>query len=302
MARLANMQAGYKKNPQELNESDSDSIPMRRKSRKAKTTKATIEESDDEFELSAGDLASDLDFEEEIPQKSAMPPKAKTTSRLSGIGGKKPKVSAITPAAGPPRKSAPMPKTRDNGSKVDKEDQVIGGGFSSVQEIHDALPDFLKPHNLKDKFGKRPDHPDYDSTTLDVPQHLFKNFTPAMCQYWLLKVDNFEKIFFFKLGKFYELFFADAIICQKLLDLNWMGGAKKLHIGFPEKALDKYLTVLVNHGFKVAVIEQTETPRMLEERKVRERQAGKKHFTQNEKCCARAICNMVTKGTYKAGE
>ena len=46
-----------------------------------------------------------------------------------------------------------------------------------------------------------------------------------------------------------------------------MGGAKKLHIGFPEKALNKYLEVMVNHGFKVAVIEQTETPKMMENRK-----------------------------------
>jgi DNA mismatch repair ATPase MutS len=34
-----------------------------------------------------------------------------------------------------------------------------------------------------------------------------------------------------------------------------MGGGKKLHVGFPEKALDKYLPILVNQGFKVAVIE-----------------------------------------------
>jgi DNA mismatch repair ATPase MutS len=34
-----------------------------------------------------------------------------------------------------------------------------------------------------------------------------------------------------------------------------MGGAKKLHVGFPEKALDKYLSILVALGQKVAVIE-----------------------------------------------
>ena len=45
-----------------------------------------------------------------------------------------------------------------------------------------------------------------------------------------------------------------------------MGGAKKLHIGFPEKALDKFLKILTEYGLKVAVIEQTETPRMVEER------------------------------------
>ena len=58
---------------------------------------------------------------------------------------------------------------------------------------------------------------------------------------------------------------------------------------------------MVDHGFKVAVIEQTETPRMLEERQKRER-ANKTPVTKAGKCCARAICNMVTKGTYKAAE
>ena len=54
-----------------------------------------------------------------------------------------------------------------------------------------------------------------------------------------------------------------------------MGGAKKLHVGFPEKALDKYLVIMVNQGYKVAVIEQTETPQMLERRLKEER--GKKN-------------------------
>jgi DNA mismatch repair ATPase MutS len=34
-----------------------------------------------------------------------------------------------------------------------------------------------------------------------------------------------------------------------------MGGAKKLHVGFPEKALDKYIKIIVDNGLKVAVVE-----------------------------------------------
>jgi DNA mismatch repair protein MSH6 len=45
-----------------------------------------------------------------------------------------------------------------------------------------------------------------------------------------------------------------------------MGSPRKLHVGFPEKALDKYLAILVNNGYKVAVVEQTETPRQMESR------------------------------------
>lgn len=72
-----------------------------------------------------------------------------------------------------------------------------------------------------------------------------------------------------------------------------MGGAKKLHVGFPEKALDKYLAILVNNGYKVAVVEQTETPKQLEERMKREKGPKK------EKCVKREVCNVVTKGTFK---
>ena len=43
-----------------------------------------------------------------------------------------------------------------------------------------------------------------------------------MFQYWHLKQDNFDKILCFKLGKFYEMFYEDALIGHKLLDLNWM--------------------------------------------------------------------------------
>lgn len=37
--------------------------------------------------------------------------------------------------------------------------------------------------------------------------------------------------------------------------MNWMGGAKKYHVGFPEKALEKYVPTLINLGYKVAVVE-----------------------------------------------
>jgi DNA mismatch repair protein MSH6 len=65
-----------------------------------------------------------------------------------------------------------------------------------------------------------------------------------MIQYWRLKQNNYDKIFFFRLGKFYEIFYDDAIICNRLLDLHWMSPSKKLHTGFPEKKLDKYISLL----------------------------------------------------------
>lgn len=61
-----------------------------------------------------------------------------------------------------------------------------------------------------------------------------------MKQYWDIKKDNYDKILFFKIGKFYEIFYDDAIICHRLLDLAWMSGKKPL-VGFMERALDKYV-------------------------------------------------------------
>ena len=70
-----------------------------------------------------------------------------------------------------------------------------------------------------------------------------------------------------------------------------MGGAKKLHVGFPEKALDKYLSILVKHGYKVAVVEQTETPKMLAKR-------IQNSTTHVDKCVSRKVAEIVTKGTF----
>jgi DNA mismatch repair protein MSH6 len=66
---------------------------------------------------------------------------------------------------------------------------------------------------LKDAQGKRPGDSGYDETSLWIPSTCWAQFTPAMKQYWEIKQTNNEKILFFKLGKFYEIFYNDAIIC-----------------------------------------------------------------------------------------
>ena len=75
------------------------------------------------------------------------------------------------------------------------------------------MPSFLHQNKIKDKNGNRPDDPEYDESTVYVPEKAWKNFTPAMTWYWQFKVDHFDKICLFKLGKFYEIFYTDAIIC-----------------------------------------------------------------------------------------
>ena len=61
-----------------------------------------------------------------------------------------------------------------------------------------------------------------------------------MIQFWSVKRVNFDKILLFKLGSFYEIFFEDAFIAHRVLDLNWMG--QKAKVGFPEK---KFTSTLI---------------------------------------------------------
>ena len=71
-----------------------------------------------------------------------------------------------------------------------------------------------------------------------------------------------DTVLFFKVGKFYELFHMDADVGMRELDLIYMKG-EKAHSGFPEISYGKMAATLCNKGYRVARVEQTETPEML---------------------------------------
>ncbi|MBR4831242.1 MAG: DNA mismatch repair protein MutS [Butyrivibrio sp.] len=88
-----------------------------------------------------------------------------------------------------------------------------------------------------------------------------------MMQHYLrTKMENKDCILFYRLGDFYELFFDDAIVTSKELELTLTGKACGLEerapmCGVPFHAVDSYLTKLVSKGYKVAICEQTEDPK-----------------------------------------
>lgn len=125
--------------------------------------------------------------------------------------------------------------------------------------------DFLKPGNVRDAKKRRPDDPNYDPKTIYVPESYLSKLTPAMRQWWTLKMHNNDCLLFFKVGKFYELYYADAVTAIKELNISMMKGNFP-HCGFPEQAYDKMVTQLIEKGYKVARVEQTETPSQMEER------------------------------------
>ena len=113
-----------------------------------------------------------------------------------------------------------------------------------------------------------------------------------MAQWWQLKSGHFDCILFFKVGKFYELYHQDAIVGVKELNFTFMNKDDHAHSGFPESAYEKMASQLVEKGFKVARVEQTENPAMMEERVKREGTKGK--FA---KVMKREICQITDRGT-----
>lgn len=92
-------------------------------------------------------------------------------------------------------------------------------------------------------------------------------FTPMMQQYLQTKEEYKDCILFYRLGDFYEMFFDDAIVVSKELELTLTGKScgqeeRAPMCGIPYHAAEGYLNRLVANGHKVAICEQVEDPKL----------------------------------------
>src|SRR4029079_11132020 len=91
--------------------------------------------------------------------------------------------------------------------------------------------------------------------------------TPAMRQYLEAKRQYRDAIVFFRMGDFYEMFYEDALVAARALDLTLTsrskdaGGQGIPMCGVPFHAADGYISRLVKKVFRVAICEQVEDPR-----------------------------------------
>jgi DNA mismatch repair protein MutS len=91
--------------------------------------------------------------------------------------------------------------------------------------------------------------------------------TPAMRQYLDAKRQYRDAIVFFRMGDFYEMFYEDALVAARALDLTLTSRSKDASgngipmCGIPFHAADGYLAKLVRKGFRVAICEQVEDPK-----------------------------------------
>ena len=89
--------------------------------------------------------------------------------------------------------------------------------------------------------------------------------SPMMKQYLSIKKEHEDSILFFRLGDFYEMFYDDAVLVSKELDLVLTGKQcgeeeKAPMCGVPYHSADTYIGKLVDRGYKVVICEQTEDP------------------------------------------
>lgn len=110
-----------------------------------------------------------------------------------------------------------------------------------------------------------------------------QKYSPMMMQYLGIKEQNKDAIVMFRLGDFYEMFFDDAMIVSKELELALTGknaGAKERvpMCGVPFHSASGYIQKLVDNGHKVAIVEQLTDP-------------GKKGIVE------RGVVQIVTPGT-----
>jgi len=154
---------------------------------------------------------------------------------------------------------------------------------------------FLLPDNIRDAQGRPKSHPEYDPRTLKVDfddiERVMSKVTPAMQQWWEIKAQYADTLLLFKTGKFYEIFHMDADAAVQVLGFSYMKG-QKAHAGFPEIGYGNFMEKLVRAGYKVARVEQTETPDMLKERKKNTKKGLKKPMVVN-----REVCSIVSSGT-----
>jgi DNA mismatch repair protein MutS len=93
------------------------------------------------------------------------------------------------------------------------------------------------------------------------------DLTPLMKQYRDIKRQHLDAILLFRMGDFYEMFDQDAVTASKVLEITLTARNKSKGIetplcGFPYHAADGYIAKLIRRGFKVAVCEQVEDPKL----------------------------------------
>ena len=243
------------------------------------------EESESEFEVESEESEeeeSDEDEASEDEESEEESPKPK--AKRGGAKAKPPPAKKATPKKAAAAAAA-APLVAGGGGKslasaMSEPQPAPPTGSPALNPAHYEARErlqfpWLQPDMRKDASGRVPSDPEYDPTTLRLPASFPKckdakgkpfTVSPGQAQWWRFKAAHFDAVIMFKMGKFYELFEMDAHVGAADLGLQYMKGEQP-HCGFPEKNYAANAERLARAGHRVVVVEQTETPAQLAERK-----------------------------------
>ena len=99
-------------------------------------------------------------------------------------------------------------------------------------------------------------------------------YSPMVMQYLDIKKNYPDTLILFRLGDFYELFFEDAKIASKVLELVLTGKNAGVEdripmCGVPHHAVNQYIEILIKNGYKVGIVEQLEDPALAKNKLVK---------------------------------
>ena len=89
--------------------------------------------------------------------------------------------------------------------------------------------------------------------------------TPFMRQWSAAKRENPDALLFFRMGDFYELFYDDAVVASRELQLTLTARDRERQVpmcGVPYHSVETYLTRLLRRGFRIAICDQMENPKL----------------------------------------
>lgn len=99
--------------------------------------------------------------------------------------------------------------------------KLVSAEFETDIPVEEAMvEEFPFLRDIKDAKGNKPGDDNYDPSTLHIPDAQFNKLSKPRQQFWEIKRNNFDKVIFFQVGAFYELFAMDADLGLKLLGLK----------------------------------------------------------------------------------
>ncbi|KAL6122847.1 DNA mismatch repair protein Msh6 [Nucleospora cyclopteri] len=179
------------------------------------------------------------------------------------------------------------PKTDFSSFYLENKDLLpASNSINNIQEVERFS--FLE--NIRDKNGIKKNEENYDPTTLFIPEKFYNKFTPFEKQFWDIKKENFDTVIFFKKGKFYEMYENDADIAARLFDFRVTDRINMRMAGFPESSYDTWAPKFINHGYKIARVDERENQIA---KKIREKEENVK----KAKIIQRDLTEIITPAT-----